>query len=173
LNYQNRLYSFALRWSGNREDAEEIAQDAFVRAYDALKSYPAERVLALALRPWLYQITLNVARNRARNRRPSMARFEGVDSPGLEGRTWEPEDDERARPEAVLERAERQAELGALLATLPTRYRAPVILRFVEGLGYTELAAVLSQPVGTAKSNVHRGVQLLRKAMSAQISQER
>ncbi len=172
LTYQNRLYSFALRWTGSPEDAEEIAQDGFVRAYDALKSYPADRVRALALRPWLYQIVLNIARNRARGRRPPIVRFTGVDTLELEGRAWEPEDDERARPEAVLERAEHRAELGALVASLPARYRAPLILRFVEGLGYAELAAVLGQPVGTAKSNVHRGVQLLRKAMSAQMSQE-
>ena len=61
LAYQDRLYAFALRFCGNREDAEEVAQDAFVRAYRALKTYPADRVRALALRAWLYRIALNVA----------------------------------------------------------------------------------------------------------------
>ena len=56
--YQDRLFSFALRVTGNREDAEEVAQDAFVRAYRALATYPAERIRALALRAWLYQVTL-------------------------------------------------------------------------------------------------------------------
>src|SRR5262252_8133347 len=67
--YQDRLFGFALRLTRSREDAEEIAQDAFVRAYRAMKSYPAERVRSLALRAWLYRITLNVARNHRRRRR--------------------------------------------------------------------------------------------------------
>ena len=67
-DYQDRLYSFAHRLTGNPEDAEEIAQDAFVRAYRALKTYPAERVRALQLKAWLYRITLNLARNRFRGK---------------------------------------------------------------------------------------------------------
>src|SRR5450756_2931684 len=66
--YQDRLYSLAHRLAGNPEDAEEIAQDAFVRAYRAMKTYPAERIRALSLKAWLYQITLNVARNRRRRK---------------------------------------------------------------------------------------------------------
>src|SRR5215831_4140993 len=68
--YQDRLYSFALRLTGRPEDAEDVAQDAFVRAYRALQSYGAERVRALALKAWLYRITLNVARNRLRGKKP-------------------------------------------------------------------------------------------------------
>src|SRR2546428_13437090 len=67
--YQDRLYSFAHRLTGNSEDAEEIAQDAFVRAYRAMKTYPTERIRTLSLKAWLYRITLNVARNRMRARR--------------------------------------------------------------------------------------------------------
>src|SRR5258708_12099571 len=64
--YQDRLYSFALRLTGSRQDAEESTQDAFVRAYRALHSYPEDRRRAMRLRPWLYQITLNTVRNRVR-----------------------------------------------------------------------------------------------------------
>ena len=54
--FQDRLFSFALRLCGNREDAEEVAQDSFVRAYRALKTYPEERIRALSLQAWLYRI---------------------------------------------------------------------------------------------------------------------
>lgn len=167
--YQDRLYSFALRLSGSSQDAEEIAQDAFVRAYRALQSYSPERVLDLALRAWLYQITLNVARNRARGKRLRLVPLGSP--PDEDGLAFEPEDDERDRPEAVQERAERRDELQALLQGLPERYRAAVVLRHVEGLGYAEAAAVLDQPVGTVKANVHRGVGLLREAMAGQLSE--
>lgn len=163
LAYQQRLYAFALRLVGRREDAEEIVQDAFVRAYRALAGYPAERIRALALRAWLFQITLNVARNRRRASRPDTASLDSdaardaLDLPG----------DEREWPEAQSARAEARRELAALLLTLPPRYRAVVILRHVEGLGYAEIAQVTGQPVGTVKANVHRGVRLLRAAPAA------
>src|SRR5437660_5426440 len=67
--FQDRLFSFARRLSRNREDAEEVTQDTFVRAYRALKTYPGDRIRALALQAWLYRITLNVARNRLRGKR--------------------------------------------------------------------------------------------------------
>jgi RNA polymerase sigma-70 factor (ECF subfamily) len=171
LAYQGRLYRFALRLSGNPRDAEEIAQDAFVRAYRALERYPPERVRGLALRPWLYQIALNVTRNRTRGRGPRLVPLEATDERDGDGAGSGVHpaliDDERARPESLVERAEGGAELGRLVAALPGRYRAATILRHVEGLPYAEVAAILGQPVGTAKANVHRGVRILREALAA------
>jgi RNA polymerase sigma-70 factor, ECF subfamily len=164
LAYQARLYGFALRQTGgNPQDAEEVAQDAFVRAYRALQTYPPERVRDLALRPWLYQITLNVARNRHRRRHVLLVPLdgEGDDSPSLEPAAAEAE-----RPEAIASRLERGAELAALVADLPGRFRTAVVLRHVEGLTYGEVAQVLGQPVGTVKANVHRGIRLLRDALT-------
>jgi RNA polymerase sigma-70 factor, ECF subfamily len=169
LAYQRRLFGLALRYTGRREDAEEIAQDTLVRAYRALATYPAERVQALALRPWLFQIALNVARNRARARTPDMVSLDADER----GAAVEPSDDEGDRPDALAERAERRRELAAVLAALPERYRAAVILRHVQGLGYAEIASVLGQPVGTVKANVHRGVLLLRAALAGALSEVR
>jgi len=81
----------------------------------------------------------------------------------------EPEDDESQRPESRFETTESRKQLDALVARLPEKYRIAVILRYVEGLDYAKLAAGLGQPIGTVKSNVHRGIQLLRKAVSKQI----
>ena len=64
--YQDRMYAFALRLTGSRQDAEDSTQDAFVRAYRALQGYPPEQRRALHLRAWLYRIVLNVVRNRVR-----------------------------------------------------------------------------------------------------------
>ncbi len=168
--YQHRIYGFALRLAGNPSDAEEVAQDAFVRAYRALATYPGERIRALSVRPWLYQIALNVARNHLRDhasaRRGALIPLDGGAEDGTAGRI-EPEDDPAGRPEAMAEAGERQRELAARLAALPTRYRAAVVLRHVEGFSYAEIATLLGQPVGTVKANVHRGVQLLRAALVA------
>jgi RNA polymerase sigma-70 factor, ECF subfamily len=165
--FQDRIFSFAHRLSGNREDAEEIAQDAFVRAYRALRTYPADRIRALSLQAWLYRIALNVARNRFRGKR---ARVVSLDARGDDGdearRAREAPDDPRERPDSRFEEKESRAGIAALVAGLPERYRAALVLRYVEGLKLEEVAAILEQPIGTAKSNVHRAVNLLRGAIS-------
>jgi RNA polymerase sigma-70 factor (ECF subfamily) len=167
LAYQRPLYSFALRLIGRREDAEEVAQDAFIRAYRALSGYPPERVRALALRPWIFRIALNVARNRVRGHGVQVVPLGEPDGAVCETL----EADRREQPEAVVERAEQGRQLAALVTTLPERYRAAVILRHVEGLSYGELALALDQPIGTVKANVHRGIHLLRTALVQQMSE--
>ena len=167
MTHQDRLYAFALRLTGSPSDAEEVAQDAFVRAHRALAGYPAERVRALAVRPWLFRIALNVVRNWARGKRLREFPLDALAEGG-----GEPAAATRERPEEAVGRAEGDAELAALVAGLPPRYRAAVVLRYVADLGYEEIAAALGQPVGTAKSNVHRGVRLLRARMADGIRTE-
>src|SRR4029453_15273559 len=70
LVHQRLVFGLALRGGGDRADAEEVAQDPFERAYHALAGYPAERVAAMRLRPWLARIALNLARNRLRRGAP-------------------------------------------------------------------------------------------------------
>jgi RNA polymerase sigma-70 factor (ECF subfamily) len=162
LLYQDALYRFAWRLCGSTPDAEEIAQDTFVSAYRALARYPAPRVRALQLRPWLYRIALNIARNRRRRRRPELVPLEAAGA-RLRGEARAEEQPERRALDA-----ERRLELQGLLAALPAPYRVAVVLRHMEGFGYRELAALLRQPVGTVKSNVHRGTRQLRAALMAQ-----
>jgi RNA polymerase sigma-70 factor (ECF subfamily) len=161
--YQHRLHAFALRMAENPQDAEEITQDAFVRAYRALSRYPASRIRTLALRPWLYQILLNVFRNRVRQRRLQLVPLDQ----GNEGEL-ELEGGTEARPDTALERAEIKASLDALVAALPERYRLAVVLRHIQGFSYGDMAMVLKQPIGTVKANVHRGVRMLRQALDGQ-----
>jgi RNA polymerase sigma-70 factor (ECF subfamily) len=157
--FQDRLYGFALRLTHCQQDAEEVTQDAFVRAYRALEHYSAERRRELRLRPWLYQITLNVIRNRVRRPAPRLVQ---IDEPAVQ-------DDlaasPREQPENSALDAERQAGLVEAIARLPSRYATAVVLRHVQGLSYIEAAEILDQPVGTTKSDVHRGLRLLRESL--------
>ncbi len=163
--YQDGVYRFALRLTGSPPDAEEVAQDTFVRAYRALARYPRGRVGSLCLRPWLYRIALNVVRNRVRQPRLRLVSLDASE-PRLAA-------DPGMRPEAVWERTEGARALRGLLAALPVRYRAAVVLRHVEGLPYRELATALGQPVGTVKANVYRGTRLLRQALAARAREGR
>jgi len=159
--YQHRLYALALSWSGCAQDAEEIAQDAFVRAHHALQRYPRDRRAALALRPWLYRITLNLARNRARGLR--------LATEPLDTQLHDPADAQAEQPDESLVRGEQRRDLAGLVATLPERYRAAVVLRHIQGLSYEDASSVLEQPVGTTKSDVHRGLRLLRDVLAKQM----
>ena len=163
--YQDRLYSYALRLTARREDAEEVAQDAFVKAYRALATYPAERIRGLALRPWLYRITLNTARNRFRGKKLRTVSLDHPIAPGSDA-MWEAADEpgEAARP--ALRETTRAAGHRRRDGRPPDRYRSALQLRYVEGLRLEEVATVLGQPLGTVKSNVHRGINALREALS-------
>ena len=167
--YQDRLFAFSLRVTGSRRDAEEAAQDAFVRAYRALRGYDSERICSLALKPWLFQIALNVCRNRLRGARRAEVSLDQVMREGEDEASPPEPPDPSEGPEVAAERAEERTRLADLVCTLPERYRAAVVLRFVEDLCYTEVAAALDQPVGTAKANVHRGIKLLRSHLAEHV----
>ena len=126
--YQDRLYSYALRLMGRAEDAEEVAQDAFVKAYRALATYPGERIRALALKPWLYRITLNAARNRFRGKKLRTVSLDHPRNPhgGDEGAEpgWEIADTNAEAPDRRYEKAQVRLGIAALMAGLPERYRA-------------------------------------------------
>jgi RNA polymerase sigma-70 factor (ECF subfamily) len=165
-DFQRRLYGFALRMTGNREDAEEIVQDAFVRAFRALGKMSEEQRRELRLQPWLYTITLNVTRNRLRSKRPTNVALDALADPdALLNHTQEgPE-----QPEAIVERSADMVLVEQALLQLPMHLRAAATLRFIEGRSHPEIAEILNQPIGTVKSHVHRAVRILRRILGPQV----
>jgi RNA polymerase sigma-70 factor (ECF subfamily) len=149
------LYSGALRMLGDHHEAEEVAQDAFVRAYRALQGYPEQRIRELRLRGWVWTIAANLCRNRIRSRaRRPTGSFHGVDPP------------ERSDgPEAIAVSAESRGLLAAQLLELPWEMRTAVVLKHVVGLSYDEISDSLDRPPGTVRSDVSRGLARLRSAL--------
>ena len=156
--HQDLVFGVALRVVGDGASAEDVAQEAFARAYRALKRYPPQRVSELRPRPWLAQIALNLAKNHVRSRRLHA----GLD----DAAERLPSADDG--PVRLAERRDDRRMWARLLAGLPDRYRLAVALRHVDGLSYEELSATLKRPVGSVKSDVHRGVSLLRAAYDAE-----
>jgi RNA polymerase sigma factor (sigma-70 family) len=157
----DRCHAIALRMTGSPHDAEEIAQDALVRAYRALAGYEPERIRELRIRPWLATIVLNLCRNRARHRTPPSTPLAPLVESG-----WEPAADASTDPSGLAMAAAERDCLAGHLAALPERYRVPVVLRHVDDLSYAELAEILGRPEGTVKAQVHRGLAMLRAAMA-------
>ena len=149
-DHQDRIFALGFALTGNRHDAEEVAQDTFLRAYRALCSYPPERVRDLKQKAWLHKIAVNVVRNRVRGLRPRLVELNGR------------EPDTRTGPEEEALRRAEIDDMAARVAGLPARYREAVVLRHVQDLSYEEVSETLGQPVGTVKSNVHRGLKMLR-----------
>jgi RNA polymerase sigma-70 factor (ECF subfamily) len=139
---------------GRPDEAEDVAQDAFIRAYRALERYPAERRRELKPSAWLHRIALNVFRNRIRGRRPQMVVLDGQLSDNARG------------PAELAELSSAREELRERLRLLPERYRVAVVLRYAQDLSYEEIATAMGRPVGTVKSNVHRGIEMLRREYS-------
>jgi RNA polymerase sigma-70 factor (ECF subfamily) len=159
VEHQHALFAFITGLSGDPGRAEEVVQDAFVRAHRALGAYPPERVRALSLRPWLFRIALNALRNSLRGRH---VRLVLVDQP--------PDVvDPAPGPEAEVLRHAERARLGQALACIPQEQRAAVLLRYAHDLSYAHIAEVQGRPLGTVKSDVHRGLEALRRRMGAEV----
>jgi RNA polymerase sigma factor (sigma-70 family) len=158
--YEQVVYSVALRLSRRPADAEDLAAEAFLHAYRALRNYDAERISSLALRPWLLTILRNIIRNAARD----AARRPGPPS------AFEPAEQPTTAPsvEQQVEQRDVARELGAVLGALPEIQRTAVVLRHVVGLSTSEVAEVLGCPDGTAKSHISRGLRRLRALLTEQ-----
>ena len=158
--HQDHLYSGIRRLVGDSELAADLSQDTFIRAYKALCSYPPSRVRQLKLRGWLWTIALNGVRSNARNqsRRPRQSQLPAE-------RTADASNQPETR---ALNSADEQwwrDELGHL----PTHQRTAVVLRYVGELSYVEIATATKRPLGSVKSDVHRGLAVLANRLEGRI----
>jgi len=149
--YQDRLYPTILRLVGSPEDAQDILQDAFIRAFEKLEQFHGES----SFYTWIYRIAVNLAlsghRKRQNRSRPGLFRL-GRNRPGGEPADSSAEND----PTSAVERVERVAAVEAALDALGPDHRAVVILKDFDGKRYEEISDLLEIPVGTVRSRLHR-----------------
>jgi RNA polymerase sigma-70 factor (ECF subfamily) len=156
--YQGEVYHLALRYTRSREDAEDLTQEAFLRAFRALASYDPARPFGA----WLYSITarLCIDHHRRRKVRPvSLTRPE--EGTSAEEREWEFADPTEG-PEARLERRDEATRLSRLIDRLSPDYRLAILLRHAQDLSYEEIAEATGVPLGTVKARIHRARNQLR-----------
>ncbi len=149
--YEKNVYNLALRMVNDREDAADMAQEAFIKAYQSLSSFRGDSKFSV----WLYRIVSNVCLDflRRRNRRSTVS-LSVEDDEGEEAQLDIP--DETFSPEAQLERRLTREAVQRGLSGLPPDSRQILLLREIQGLSYEEIAQVLDLEVGTVKSRLFR-----------------
>lgn len=151
--HRRSVYQLCYRFVSNHEDASDLAQDVFLRAYRGLKGFKGQSSLAT----WLYRIGVNVCLNRVSTKLPA--------TEPLDARPHQAPGDDPAR---TLLRSERIARVRTAIAQLPRKQRATLILRTYQELSHQEIAAILGSSVGAAKANFFHALGNLKKILEGE-----
>lgn len=166
--YRRSVYQVCFRFVGNHEDASDLAQDAFIRAYRALGKFKGDA----ALGTWLYRIAVNVSLNRLALKRPPHESLDAGPGPRAEGAMASErrvlEDMNGERPDEPAMRAERAAIVKAAIAQLPAKQRATLILRVYHELPHEEIAQALGSSVGAVKANFFHALRNLKRLLGGE-----
>lgn len=160
--YQNRVYSLCHHLAGNRDDAQDLAQEAFIRAYKALGSFRNEADFGT----WLHRITLNVWLN---IKRKNSHKIVSLDEPYDSGDGSSMQREVAALdgdPLEALEEKEFRGLVRSTLNTLSEEHRTVLVLREIEGYSYEEVSHMLGCSLGTVKSRLSRAREVLRREMT-------
>jgi len=159
--YAGPVFNLAYRLTHDRPEAENIAQETFLRVYQALPQSDWRR----PFKPWLFTIAVNLCRDWARRRR--MWTFSDLEDRAGDESGIEALPDEAPLPADRLEEEELRQALQRAVDNLPPAYRAAVVLRYTEGLSYEQIATALDLPLNTVRTHLSRARQRLRAALAA------
>lgn len=156
--WESRLYNFVYRYIGDAEEAKDITQESFVRAYSHLEGFRGQSKFS----SWLYQIALNLCRSKLRRQqaRPTVS----IDDREEDNPLWALPD-ERAAPDEQTFEKERAVAVREALAQLPEAQRTVIILKEYNGLKFREIAEILDTPESTVKSRLYHGLENLARAL--------
>lgn len=146
--HYRHVFALAFHLLGNADDAADATQDAFLKAFERLSQFRGDA----AFSTWLYRITINACHDLQRQRRPTpFSQLNEEDNESVAAL-----EDLRPDPEEMWQRQEQQEAVQKILASLPEEFRQVIVLCDLQGLTYSEAAAVLGMPEGTVKSRLHR-----------------
>jgi len=158
--YKDKIYNLAYRMLGNREEAEDVAQETFLHTFRALDSFRVEERFS----PWIYKIASNLCLDRLRKYRYSVT---SLDEPiGPDGDIPQQVADWSSSPDKVYEVNELRADTQHAISGLPPKYKVVVVLRHLHDMSYDEIARVLNIPQGTVKTRLFRAREILRRRLS-------
>ena len=158
--YKDKLYHLGYRMTGNRQEAEDVVQETFLRVFNNLDRYDENQKFST----WIYRIATNLCIDRLRKRKNVYSLdAESGDHEGLDGYSMLPSDDRT--PESELMLSETQRVIHEAMETLPPKYKSVMVLRYMQDLSLQEISDVLDMPVTTVKTRVHRGREFMRKKL--------
>lgn len=155
--HRRHVYQLCFRFVGNHEDASDLAQDTFIRAYRGLRTFKGDA----ALSTWLYRIAVNVSLNKVGAKTPKPESLDVL----LRANDTRMASGEESASEAVL-REERAAHVRAAIARLPKKQRATLILRVYHELPHEQIAGILGSSVGAVKANFFHALNNLKKLLA-------
>jgi RNA polymerase sigma-70 factor (ECF subfamily) len=158
--YTGRLYNLAFRFAGNREEAEDLVQEAFLHAYIALPRSHTD----MPFKPWIFQILVNLCRDQARKKRPLL--FSELSTPDQGESPVEIIPDTAATPDDQAEEEELETALRSAVLKLPQEERMILTLRYNEGLSYDELGKMFDIPTATVGTLLFRAKRNLQAALA-------
>lgn len=158
------VYNLAYRMSNNPHEAEDISQEAFLRAYQSLARFNPSYKFST----WLYQITLNIVRDKFKRKEID---YVSLDTPvETDDSEFYPQPtDSTNNPEQIIARQEDVQEIQQAIFSLPLKYREVIVLRHLQDLSYIEISNILKLPSGTVKIRLYRAREQLRKILSDSI----
>jgi len=146
--FQERIYATIYHMTANHEDANDLAQESFIKAYQALNSFKGDS----SFFTWLYRIAFNSAISLKRRKRATVS----LDAGGPDGGIDPYDPSEYVKPGQALERMEGEVQLQEAMNRLSSEHREVLVLKDIEGMKYEEIAAILDVPIGTIRSRLHR-----------------
>ncbi len=158
--YQDRVYAMSYQLTGNRADAEDLAQNVFIKAYRSLPTFRNEADFGT----WLYRITVNLSINEKRKKKPDVYLDNPVQTQDGEMPRMVVSDTES--PEEAYEKKEFRDMIREALGELSTEHRAVLVLREMQGYSYDEIAVMLDCSLGTIKSRINRARLTLKKEIT-------
>ncbi len=164
VKYQDRIYNLCWRLCGDRQAAEDLTQEAFLKAFESLGTFRGSS----SFFTWLYRIATNLALSYRRSERRHMSLGTGVewnDIPSQAARLHRAVQDADDQPDLAVQRDEVRRIVWQAIQQLDDDHRAVVVLRDMEGLDYGEIAEVLHVPAGTIKSRLHRARMAIREKL--------
>jgi len=155
--YKDKVFQLCFRILGNRHEAEDMAQEAFIRAYVNISSFNID----LKFSTWLYRIATNLCIDRIRKKKPDY--YLDAEVSGTDGLTMYSQiASDTILPEDEIESLELQETIQREITKLPEKYRSVIVLKYIEELSLNEISEILDIPLGTVKTRIHRGREALR-----------
>ena len=159
--YKNMVYNLTYRMCNNLNDAEDLSQETFLRAFQSLSHFNPSYKFST----WLYQITLNIVRDRFKKKSLNCL---SLDAPieTDDSEIYRQHSDQTNNPEEIFSRKEKSRNIESAILSLPLTYREVIVLRHLQNLSYSEISSILRLPAGTVKIRLYRAREQLKRILT-------